>query len=191
VEEAPLVFREAYGDRKLIFREDEDGKITHFMLSSSSIAAWERPPITEHPGLNVGLLILAVASMVLTLLSPILGWIVRRWFKVPTQELNRVPGKARLSLWLAAFLFGLGLLLIVGEVASGGIAVEIPSAMGLIFLLPILAVIPTLFSVFFAFRMWRTREGRPTVRFFYSVATVAFCLFIWQMNTWNLLGWHY
>jgi hypothetical protein len=52
-------------------------------------------------------------------------------------------------------------------------------------------VLPTFASVFFAARAWRKGEGRLGVRLAYTMATVSFCLLVWKLNTWNLLGWKY
>lgn len=191
VEVAPLTFQEEYGERRMIFREAENGRITHFFLSGTPIIAWERPPASEAPRLHFFILAFALISIALTLVSPILGWIIRRWHNVPTQSMVRIPGVARFSLWVAALLFGVAAVLLLTRVANEGIAVALPSGLWFIFLLPILAAIPTLASLVFAVGIWRRGEGRFTVRVLYSFAAVSFCFLLWQMSVWNWLGWNY
>lgn len=191
IEVDPLTFREEYGPRTLVFREDADGDITHFLVSSSPIVAWERAPRGEHPGLHFPILILSVVTIVVTLLSPLIGWGIRRWFGVPARDLVRIPKRARVTIWLAALLFAAAAALIGMKVMTDQIAVELPKGLGPIFLIPILAAVPSLGSLFCAIRMWMRGEGRLTVRVLYSVATVTFCLLLWQLNVWNLLGWNY
>jgi CubicO group peptidase (beta-lactamase class C family) len=191
VQVAPLTFQEEYGDRSLIFREDESGAITHFFVNSTPIIAWERVPALERTGPNAVLFILAIATIVLTLLSPLVGWVVRRWYGVAAGDLVRIGRGARLALWVASLLFGVGLLLIAARVASSNIAVELPPELGIIFLLPVLAIVPTLASVLFAFRIWTKAEGRLTVRVLYTAAVLVFCLFLGQLYVWNMLGWNY
>jgi hypothetical protein len=191
VEVAPLTFQERYGTGRLVFRENDDGDITHFMVSSSPYAAFERVPFTESPGLNLPLLVLAGVCMALTLIFPFVGWAIRRWHGVSTDDMVRVAKGARRAAWLAALLFGVAVVLILALVATPNIAVAMPPGLGIIFLLPILAIVPTAAMVLFTFRMWTRGEGRPTVRVLYTIATVSFCLFLWQLHTWNLLGWHY
>lgn len=190
-EVGPLTFREMYGSRTMFFREDDEGKITHFLISSTPIMAWERPPTKEGPGVHVPIFILAVLTILITLLSPFLGWAIRKWHRIPKDTLNRIPGPARLTLWLAAFLFVLGLGLAAPQLVTGKIATEVAPILGFAFLLPILASVLTLGTVFFSLRSWIKSQGRLTVRVLYSVASISLCLFVWQLSVWNLLGWHY
>jgi hypothetical protein len=105
--------------------------------------------------------------------------------------MDRIPKIARLSIWLAGLLFGLSLVAILLSVADGEIAVAVPPSLWIVFLIPIVAVVPTVVSVLYAIRLWGRREGRPTVRVLYCGATLVFCLFLWQLWTWNMLGWNY
>jgi CubicO group peptidase (beta-lactamase class C family) len=191
VEDSPLVFREQYGSRTMVFREDEQGDITHFFISSSPASAWERIPAAETPSFQLLILLLAVSSIFLTLLAPLFGWVVRRWYKVPARDLRRIPARARLSIRLAGTLFAGFLLLLLVTGFTGAPHIEQPAMFGFTFLLPILAIVPTVASAWFAIGFWVKGKGRPAVRVFYSLAVVAFCLFIWQLNVWNLLGWNY
>ncbi|MFH1763561.1 MAG: serine hydrolase domain-containing protein [Gemmatimonadota bacterium] len=187
----PLTFQEEFGTRALVFRENEKGQITEFFVSTSPYSAFEKVPLREHPGLHLPIAIFAGLAILLTLLSPFIGWAVRRWFRVPAGELVRISRGARYTIWLAALLFAVGTCLLILNVANEGIAVELLGGLGLIFLIPVLAAVPTLASLLFAVGMWKKGEGRLTVRVFYSLAVVAFCLFLWQLNVWNLLGWNY
>jgi hypothetical protein len=103
----------------------------------------------------------------------------------------RIPGRARLAIWIAALLFAVAVVSIVAMVAGGEIAVEVPSALWVVLLIPILAGVSTLVSLLYAVRIWRKGEGRRTARVLYTLAAVVFCLFLWQMSVWNLLGWNY
>ena len=191
IEVGPLTFQEEFGSRTMVFREDADGKVTHFLVSSSAIGAWERAPLGEHPALHVPILILAIATVTLTLFSPLAGGGIRRWFGVQAGDLVQIPRAARATLWFAAFFFAMGMILIGANVMNDSVAVEMPKGMGFFFLMPVLAAVPTLGSVFYAIRLWVKGEGRPTVRVLYSVAAISFCVFLWQLNVWNLLGWNY
>jgi len=148
-------------------------------------------PFAENPVLHLLLFVLAAISIIVTLVSPPVGWGIRKWHGLAADDMVRVSRGARRAAWAAALLFAVATVLIFAMVATGQVAVSMPPGLGVVFLLPILAILPTLAMVIFTVRMWRQEEGRPTVRVFYSVATVAFCMFLWQLHTWNLLGWHY
>ncbi len=51
-EVAPLTFDERFGDRRVVFREGEDGEITHFFLADVPVVAYERVPWRENPLLH-------------------------------------------------------------------------------------------------------------------------------------------
>jgi CubicO group peptidase (beta-lactamase class C family) len=192
VEVAPLTFDEKFGDRTLVFREDDAGEITHFFLAGTPIVAFERIPMSQHPTTGFLVLMAAVLTVAITLLSPFGGWAVRRWHGVRAIEVVRMPGTARLAIRLTAILFALGLIALLFVLRDPTvIAVEVPAGLGVALLFPMLATIPTLGSALFAVQLWRRRQGRATVRVLYTLGAMAFCLFVWQLAIWNLLGWQY
>jgi CubicO group peptidase (beta-lactamase class C family) len=191
IQAEPLVFKEQFGSRTLFFREDDTGAITHFFISTTPYMAMERVPPSDRPMLNMAILVLALTSMVLSLVLPVVGWIIRHWHKIPAEGLRRIPRGARITLQLAAVLFLVGLVMLIPRLVTGKFASEPVPLLGLALLFPVLAVIPTLGSVFYGLRMWVKGEGRPMVRRVYLVAAVSLCLFVWQLNHWNLLGWKY
>ena len=147
--------------------------------------------MSEHPNLHNPLLILAGTVLILTFLAPILGWANRRWYSVWAWQLDRIPFRARLTLWSAAALLLIGSTATIVIVSGSNLSIEVPSTLRIALLFPVLAVLPALGSVVLAVQIWRHGEGRPTVRVFYSLATITLCMFIWQMNVWNMLGWKY
>ena len=130
IEVAPLTFQEEFGTRRLVFRENAEGEITDFIVSTSPYSAFERVPLREHPGLHLPIAILAALAIVLTLLSPFIGWAVHRWFHVPAGKLVRISKGARITIWLAALLFAVGAVFIVLNIANEGIAVALPRGPG-------------------------------------------------------------
>lgn len=191
IQTEPLVFKEQFGSRTLFFREDESGAITNFFVSTTPYMAMERVPPSDGPMLNLVILILALTSMVLSLVLPVVGWMIRRWHKISASELKRIPRGARVTLQLASVLFLVGLGLLIPRLVTGKFAYEPVPLLGFALWFPILAVIPTVASVFCGLKMWVKGEGRPMVRLVYLVAVVSLCLFVWQLNHWNLLGWKY
>jgi hypothetical protein len=143
------------------------------------------------PALHIGILVLMAVAVVLTLLSPFVGWGIRRWHRVPDQDLVRIPTGARNALWLSALLWVMSVSILLPNLLPRKISVEVPSALGIALLFPILAGIMTLGAAVYAVRIWAKQQGRSTVRVLYSVAVVAFFLFLWQLSVWNLLGWNY
>jgi len=191
VQVGPLTFQERFGSRTLIFREDEAGSITHAFLSSAPYMAMERVPLADAPGLNLVVLILGLGSVGLALLLPILAWAMRWWYGIVLDDLDRIPRTARGSLTLAAILFAAGTGIVVVVMSSGDLPDSPLSVAGFGLGLLLLAVLPTLVAAVSAIRMWMKGDGRFTIRIAYTVAALSFCLFLWQLNNWNLLGWKF
>jgi hypothetical protein len=167
--------------------------MTHFFLASAPAVAWERVPWKENPILQGGIFAFALVLLVGTVLAWPLGWVARRWYGVKTEELVRIPARARLALWLTALTF---LLFLVDFAAVLGgdpraIAVAIPTSLRIGLVLPLLGAALTLVCLYCAVVIQQQGFGRRLTRFAYSATVLAFITLLWQLNVWNLLGWRY
>jgi CubicO group peptidase (beta-lactamase class C family) len=192
IETAPLTFREKYGEGTLHFREGEDGEITHMFRGDVPVVAFERIPFTEHPTFHFVLGGIAGFMILATFLALPLGWIARKWYGVNPEELERLPSRSRLSLWWASALyvvFFIGLLISLAR--PDIITEEITLGLRLTLLVPFLVAVFTAASVWFALQAFVGGLGRKISRVFYSAAAFSFCIFLWQLHVWNLLGWRF
>jgi len=192
VEVEPLTFAEKYGDRRLVFRENENGEITHFFVSNLPIVAFERIPPSESPTLHAILGFPALIFVLGTLLAWPVGWAMRRWYGVHLEAEERISTRARLTLWLAAafyLAFAVGMVVVLSDPAA--IAVRITPGMRFVLLLPFVAGALSVAALFFSFGNYRTGAGRRTSRAFYTLSALFFCGLIWQLHVWNLLGWRF
>jgi CubicO group peptidase (beta-lactamase class C family) len=193
VEVAPLTFHERYGDRTVVFREGEDGRITHFFLAAVPVVAFERVPWRESPILQGGLFLFALAMMGGTVLAWPLGWLARRWYGVKSEDLVRIPARARLALRLTALTFVLFVLVFAVVLGSDpqAIAVGIPPSLRIALALPLVGAALTLVSLYCAVVIQQQAFGRRLTRVLYSSTVLAFITFLWQLSVWNLLGWRF
>jgi CubicO group peptidase (beta-lactamase class C family) len=192
VEVAPLTFDEKFGDRTLVFRENDYGEITHLFFAHLPILAYEPVPFLENQILHATLAILAGILAVGTFLAWPLGWAVRRWHGVKLESEGRMPRAARTTLWLAAttfLLFAAGLAITLSDPAI--ITVEITAGLRFVLLIPLVGALFTSGAAFFAYWSHRTGAGRKTSRVLYTSSTLFFCVFLWQLHVWNLLGWRF
>lgn len=192
IEVAPLTFAEKFGDGRLVFRENADGGITHFFLGSVPVVAFERIPLSESPMLHT---VLGVAALILilgTVAAWPLGWATRRWYGLRLAPEERLPSRARMTLWTAAALFlafFVGLVIALSDPTI--IAVKITAGLRVVLLLPILAALLTAAALFFVVRIFRTGAGRRTTRVLYTLTTLSMVVLVWQLHVWNLLGWRF
>lgn len=190
VETAPLTFRSVDSDRVLAFRENEDGVTTHLFLGDVPYVSWERVPRLENPTLHLVLGVFALLVFLFTVISqPVITW-----FRVRHKFVHEdpVPGIGRLLGWLAAALFLLYALLMLpltalhmNDIAMGDLGV-LPR----LSLLPLAAVVLTGLTLVFVLITWVSGKGSRSAQIAFTVLGVALVLFTWQLNVWNLLGWH-
>jgi len=55
--------------------------------------------------------------------------------------------------------------------------------------LPVLALLATLGALWATIQLWRLRVGTFWARARFSGVVAIALLFLWSLNTWNLLGW--
>jgi CubicO group peptidase (beta-lactamase class C family) len=192
VEVAPLTFAEKFGDGMLVFRENAEGEVTHFFLGEVPVVAFERVPLSESPILHAILGTVAFLLVLGTLAAWPLGWALRRWYGVRLSPDKRIPTRARLTLWLAAlpFLaFAVGLVVALSDPTI--IAVRITPGLRIVLLLPIAGVALTVAATLFAVENHRKKAGRRTGRILFTVTTAFLFVMVWQLHTWNLLGWRF
>lgn len=192
IEVAPLTFAEKYGDGRLVFRENDAGEITHFFIGSLPVMAFERVPFSENQVLHAILGGLAFLLILGTVLAWPVGWATRRWYGLRLGAEDRLPFRARLTLWSAAALYlasFVGLVIVLSDPTV--IAVKITPGLRVVLLLPILGALFTAVALFFVFRIFRTGAGRRTTRALYALTTLSFCVLVWQLHVWNLLGWRF
>jgi hypothetical protein len=67
----------------------------------------------------------------------------------------------------------------------------VPAPIGLLLALPLLAIPPTVLTVFASVRASQTDRGSVVGRIHYSLVSAALVAFLLVLNNWNLLGWRY
>ncbi|MGD2069917.1 MAG: hypothetical protein PVI57_14695, partial [Gemmatimonadota bacterium] len=189
VRTGPLTFGERHGDRVVVFEEDEDGRVTHFVRGDVPVMAWERYRTLENPDLHLTLFVLVGLAGAWTLLAWPGGWLLRRWYGVKSDGLVRISGAARLTLRVAAALFAAFALLLA--VFADDVARAVSPGLRVALLLPFAAAVATALALGFAVRLWTRREGRLLARVAYSAVVFSFVTLLWQLQVWNLMGWRF
>jgi hypothetical protein len=198
VEVEPLVFREVDGQDMLIFREDDQGRITHGYLNSLVITAVEKLAWYQSPGIHQALLLICNLVFLTTLIAALVSTIQIRRGRGEAQV-----GRARLARWLAGISSGLFLLFTIGlflilmsdpfVFAYGNVL-----TLRILLLLPLLGVLLVIGTSIFAVQAWigvGAPQRRPywgfAARAHYTLVAIAAVAFVWFLNYWNLLGWNF
>jgi CubicO group peptidase (beta-lactamase class C family) len=190
VEAAPLYFRQVDGQFSILFRQDDQGRITRMFTSLTPMFTFEKLEWNETPGFNMALLL----GCILIFLSLLLVALIRlRRHRGHSAEANPIPRGARAAQWIILGTSLLNVLFVVGTVLWGnpaplfGISVIYKVVLGL----GVLAAALTLIALVCAALAWTRSYWGLAARLHYTLATLAAVAFVWFLNYWNLLGWRF
>ena len=178
------------GERRMAFREEADGRITHMYHDWPEVH--DKIPWYEATRYQLGFL----GIFVLLFLSECVGWpaayLIRRWRKGPVSS----GREAHLARWLAWSSSGLNLVFLVGLILMLGyrlldLVVEVPPEMMALLLIPLLTSALAIGRVYCAAVSWKHGYWSTGSRLYYSGATLITLGFIWFLYYWNLLGFHF
>lgn len=194
VEVEPLYFRQADGPFDFVFREDDQGQITHMFTGMIPQFALEKLKWYETPGFNMALL----QGCVLIFLSVIPVSLIRA---IRNRRLSGdrkpVSRGARVAQWIILGISVLNLLFVLGTLQwlktfqTYGVSLGVPMFYKIVLGLGVLTAILTVSALVYTALAWRNNYWGIATRAYYTLVTVAAVSFVWFLNFWNLLGWQY
>ncbi len=187
VEIKPLVFQELGGQNLVVFREDDEGHITHLFIGRLPYFAaiklsWYETPMIHFTILGVILLVF------LSVLRWPLGALSRRICGQKNEE-SDVPKLPRLlsgSMVGLCGVFLIGLLIVFKD--PNEIIFGVPFALKVLLVLPILAGVTAVVVLFYIFLSWIKGYWTACARIHYMLVFFAVVGFLWFLYYWNLLG---
>jgi CubicO group peptidase (beta-lactamase class C family) len=190
IETGPRSFREEHGLRRLAFREDAEGDVTHLLFGPLPIMAFERVGLWARPALQLSLAVGALLIFVLALVAwPLSAWLRRRHGVQPAEGETRVPILARVLAWAACLaLVAFFVVLAVVLRTPNEVAYGIPPLLQAGLWLPRAAAVLTVLALMFVPVIWFMRWGRAGARIGYVLVVLACGVFLWQLYYWNLLN---
>jgi CubicO group peptidase (beta-lactamase class C family) len=200
----PLYFRQVGGDRlggvDLVFREDDQGRITHMFSGFAPQWSFEKLNWYEAPGFNM-VLALGCALVFLSVLIVALIGFVRDRLRGGDRE--PAPRGARVAWWTVVGISILNLLFLAASIGTVFFGNPVPFYGVSLFyrlalLLALLAAVLTIGALVYTVLAW-TGLGDPqrrpywgiVGRVYYTLVTVAAVAFVWFLHYWNLLGWRF
>jgi CubicO group peptidase (beta-lactamase class C family) len=189
IEMKPLTFREEYGHRTLVFREDEKGRGMHMFMGDLPYMALERVSMKDSPILHIVLAITAILFFFTATVSWPFAALIRWRHNVKLNRRARIPRMAYLLAWSASFLFiVVAAFLALGLRDPNAIVFGIPIWIKAVLMLVILSAIITAGSIIYMVIIWKSGKGSTWDRVYYTAVMLALSVTIWQLNHWNLLG---
>ena len=188
-ESEPDVFHELGGQEKIIFKEDESGRVRYAFYSAFPEMVLVKLRGTQTPSFHY----LVAGVAVVFFLTAALGWplgALRRVLCRRPRFGNPAPRAAR---WLAGGMSGLFLLFLVGLASAAGNLDQffygVPSILKVSLAFPVIAAALGLGVLAYLFLAWRKKYWTGCSRVHYTLVFLAALAFLWLLNFWNLLGW--
>jgi CubicO group peptidase (beta-lactamase class C family) len=193
VEVEPLYFRQVDGPFALVFREDDQGRITYVFSDMMPQYGLVKLDWYEAPGFNMAL----AQGCVLIFLSMLPVALIRSVrSRGPRGDRKTAPRGARVAFWISLGICVLNLLFLAGlaiwfrpmrpsELHGLSSIVEIVIGLG------VLAAVLTIGALVYTVLAWKDRYWGVVFRVYYTLVTFAAVAFVWFLHYWNWLGWRY
>jgi hypothetical protein len=192
IETKPLTFREENGFGTLVFREDNKGRITHMFIGDRPHIAFERIRPKDSLKLHVVLAISAILLFLTTAVSWPFAALIRWRHNVKLNRRTGIPPLAYFTAWSACLLFiVVAAFLAVGLGDPNAIVFGIPLWIEVILVLSMFSTLMTAGAFIYTGVIWKSGKGSIWGRVYYTAVMLALSVTIWQLNHWNLLGFHY
>jgi CubicO group peptidase (beta-lactamase class C family) len=190
VEVEPLYFRQVDGPFGIVFREDDQGRITHMFTDFTPMFAFEKLNWYETPGFNMALA-LGCVLMFLSMIPVILIRFIRD--RRLSSDRKSASRGARAAYWIIGGISVLNLLFVIGTVLWGptnplfGVSIIYKIVLGV----GVLGAVLTVGALVYSVLAWKSSYWGIAARVHYTLVTVAAVAFVWFLNYWNLLGWRF
>jgi CubicO group peptidase (beta-lactamase class C family) len=191
VEVEPLYFHQVDGPFFMIFREDNQGRITSMSTDLIPQFAFEKLDWYETLGFNMVLLLGCLLVFLSMLPIGLVRFIRNRRL---SGERNPASRGARVAHSIILGICVLNLSFVVGNVLwlnTPNLLSGTPLITKIVLGLGVLAALLSAFALVYTVLAWRDRYWGIAFRLYYTLVTVSALAFVWFLNYWNLLGWRY
>jgi len=197
VETDPLYFLQVDGPFHLIFREDDQGRITH--MFTDFIPQYAAVKLNWYEMTTFNMVLLQICALIFFSVIPAAAVHYIRNRRLSTARPSALPGpRAAYGIILAIsvlnllFLIGFGMFMFgsfswsfITELHDVSLIVKIVMGLG------VLAALLTVGALVYLVLVWKNRYWGIGFRVYYTLVTIAAVAFVWFLNYWNLLGWRY
>jgi hypothetical protein len=125
----------------------------------------------------------------------VMVWPIGYFISRRTGKSGSRPFLPRLARWLAGGVSALSMLFLIGllTILSNPTVFNwgVPPIMTVFLAIALLAAVLTIGLVIFTVLAWKNKYWSLAGRLHYTLITLAALAFIWFLNQWNLLGFHY
>jgi len=190
VEVESLYFRQVDGPFHILFREDDQVRITHMFTDYTPMFAFEKLKWYEMPAFNMALALGCVLMFVSMIPVVLIRFIRNRRLSAdrkPAPRGTRVAYQIIVGISVLNLLFVIGTVLSFNPVPVFGVSMIYKIVLGL----GVLAAVLTVGALIYSVLAWKRSYWGIAARVHYTLVAVAALAFVWFLNYWNLLGWRF
>jgi CubicO group peptidase (beta-lactamase class C family) len=193
VEVEPLYFRQVDGSFSIVFREDDQGRVTYMFTDIMPEYGLVKLDWYETSGFNLVLALVCVLIFLSMLAAALVRFIRNRRSGselTPASRNARVANLILFGISLLNVLFLVGIVLWFRPMHPSelhGIPLIVEVVMGL----GVLAAVLTAGALVYTVLAWKNRYWGVASRVHYTLMTFAAVAFVWFLYYWNWLGWRY
>jgi hypothetical protein len=192
VETKPLYFRQVDRPFHILFREDDQGRITHMFTDYTPMFAFEKLKWYETSAFSMALVLGCVLAFLSMIVVASIRFIRNRRQSGDTKP---APRGTRVAYGIILGISVLNLLFVIGTVVWGvaninplfGVSMIYKIVLGL----GVLSAVLTVGALIYGLLAWKDSYWGIAARVHYTLVTVAAVAFVWFLNFWNLLGWRF
>ncbi|HKL37401.1 MAG TPA: hypothetical protein VJ876_00810, partial [Bacteroidales bacterium] len=136
------------------------------------------------------LMALSILVLIITLLYWPLAYFIRKEYHQPLEK--HLSGGVKFVGWLAAVVFLIFVLALNALMNDPNqIVFGLSPAIRFIFVLPIIGAVLTLVVLYMNYRVWQRRVYNLSGKIHYTLLSLSLLASLWQLNHWNMLGFHF
>jgi hypothetical protein len=191
VEVKPLYFRQVDGPFHILFREDNQGRITYMFTDYTPMFAFERLNWYGTPAFNLTLALICVLMFV-SMIPVVLTRFIRD--RLPSGDRKPPSRGACAAYWIVVGISVLNLLFVIGTVLWGNqpnVLLGTSMIYKIVLGVGVLGAVLTVGSLVYSVLAWKKSYWGIAARVHYTLVTLAAVAFVWFLNYWNLLGWRF
>lgn len=190
VQVSPLHFRRADGQLGMVFREDDQGQITHMVTDLTPQFAFDKLNWYETPGFNLALFLGSALIFLSMIPVAAIRFIQNRRLSSDREPASR---SARAALWIIVGISVLNLVVAIYSFLWGYpvILFGFSTIYKIVLGLGVLSAVLTVGALVYTVLAWKNSYWSIIARAYYTLVTVAAVAFVWFLNYWNLLGWRF
>jgi CubicO group peptidase (beta-lactamase class C family) len=189
VEVEPFYFRQVDGSLSMVFRADDQGRITNLFFDPIPHYGYITMEWYETPGFNM-ILALGCILMFLSMFPVAFVRFIRNRCSAPASHPARAADSILFGISLLNVLFVVGLALWFRPMRPSELH-DIPQIVEIVMGLGVLSALLTFGALIYTVLAWKDRYWGAAYRIYYSLVTVAAVGFVWFLHYWNWLGWRY